>query len=138
MVTRNQRVKIGVHLYLQQKEASTGDLNQCQKIAWKFLIKYLGMAFDRGLSWCKQNQNTRATISVVYIHLKPFFNNRRESDQSNLRAFKVLIGNISSLFMAVCSPRLKRIEQVFLQTLRGSPQIPWNKIWRTNSSIHDS
>lgn len=37
---------------------------------------YLGVVFDRGLSWCKQIKIARDKAIGEYVQLKPFLNNQ--------------------------------------------------------------
>lgn len=43
-----------------------------------------------GWSWCKQSQIARFKALRAYIQMKPFFNNRRVSEQTKLEGFKAV------------------------------------------------
>ena len=63
-------------------------------IPWSNSAKYLGVIFDRKLTWANQITSVRNKANGAYQSLKPFFNNKSVSQQTKTRAFNAIIRSI--------------------------------------------
>ena len=90
--------------------------------------KYLGVIFDRKLTWAKQITSLRNKANGAYHSLKPFFINKSVSQQTKTRVLeKHMYLCYPSLGRTFTRPvgQITRNEQTNMRILRGSLAYPW-------------
>lgn len=112
---------------------------QQEPIEWKNSIKYLGIFFDRRVSWVKQIKHARAKSYLAFTSLKPFLNNRSISNHTKLRTVKAVIRPMLTYGLPIwgcsSSKSLKLLEGTQMRIIRHSLKIPW--FIRNREILHD-
>lgn len=98
-------------------------------IEWSHSAKYLGVIFDKKLTWIPQITATRNKILAACVALKPFFSNKRVSRGTKLRTFNAIIRSIASYGIPIWGStepcRLNRLQGTYMKILRTALNIPW-------------
>ena len=99
------------------------------RIPWSDSAKYLGVIFDRKLSWRKQAKAVRDKTNAAFQSLKPFFNNSKISKRTKIRSFNAIIHSICTygitIWVATSPPNFKLVQGTYMRTMRGALNYPW-------------
>ena len=98
-------------------------------IKWSYSAKYLGVIFDRHLTWVRQINYVRNKAIGASIALKPFFTNPRVSLETKRRVFLACIKSICSYAIPIWGSaepqRLARLQSTYMRLIRSALGIPW-------------
>lgn len=99
LITRQSRCSI---FFSKWKKLSPELRINDRRIDWETSVKYLGMVFDRGLSWCKHIHYAYDKTPGAYIKHKPSFTEGRLSNYTNFRGFKAVIKSQLTYLLPTC------------------------------------
>lgn len=123
----NENKTEAIYFSKRQRNPPLIKVNQ-RYIKWSKSVKYLGVTFDRKLSWNKHIRNTQNKANAAHIALKPFFNNCKISNKVKLRAFSAIIRSICTYAIPIWGTNqegLDRLRGTFMRLLRNALGIPW-------------